>query len=73
MPVIENNPGFPCPECGFAIKISIKQLLYESRFKCPGCGLVLEMDRCESRKSLEALQQIHVAMVNAEKVKKQSF
>jgi transposase-like protein len=68
-----NSPAVPCPECKFPIRFSIVQILFDSEFKCPGCGLVLHLDRNESRKSLEALQQIHIAMVNAEKARRQAF
>ncbi len=66
------TPGMPCPECRFNIQLSIRELLYEAQFQCPGCGLRLFMDRGRSRGSLEALQQLNIAMVNVEKAKRQS-
>lgn len=66
-------PGIPCPECHFPIRPSIQELLFKSQFCCPGCGLVLQLDRSESRRSLELLQQLHIAMTNAEKAREQQL
>ena len=62
---------FPCPECGFHIRIAIEALLFESVFKCPGCHLELRLDRARSRASLQALQDLEVAMRSVEKLRKQ--
>ncbi|MCL6591598.1 MAG: hypothetical protein K6U80_16810 [Firmicutes bacterium] len=58
------RPGMNCPECGFFIEISIPRLLGEEGFICPGCGLYLLLNRQESRESLEALNQLQVAIEN---------
>jgi transcription initiation factor IIE alpha subunit len=69
----EPTPGLTCPQCRFRMQFTIQELLYSQRFTCPGCGLVLTMNRAESRESLDALQQLHVAMTNVERVRKQSL
>ena len=61
----------PCPECGFKIKIAIEDLLFQGEFTCPGCHLRLQLDRDRSRTSLQALQDLHVAMRNVERLRKQ--
>lgn len=48
----------------------IQDLLFSSNFRCVFCGLDLTMDREESRVSLNALQQLHIAMDNVEAAKK---
>jgi hypothetical protein len=67
------EPGMPCPSCKFFIKMPIAELLASPGFSCPGCGLRLSLDRNSSQKSMELLQDIHVAMRNAESVKKQNL
>ena len=63
------RPGLKCPECDFLIEISIPQLLSQDDFRCPGCGLILSLERASSRESLEALSQIQVAIENLELTK----
>jgi hypothetical protein len=63
----------PCPSCNFFIKMPIAELLASPGFSCSGCGLRLSLDRSSSLKSMELLQDIHVAMKNAETVKKQTL
>ena len=48
----------------------IQDLLFSSNFRCVFCRLDLTMDREESRVSLNALQQLHIAMDNVEAAKK---
>lgn len=63
-------PGIPCPQCGCFIQMRIQDLLFGSKFQCVYCGLEMQMDREESRVSLNALQQLHVAMENVEAAKR---
>lgn len=64
------SPGMPCPKCGFFIEMSIYSLLSQAEFKCPGCLLVLKMDRAESKPALELLQTVNTQMENLQKAKK---
>ncbi|MEM6820775.1 MAG: hypothetical protein AAF558_02375 [Verrucomicrobiota bacterium] len=63
------EPGITCPKCKFFIQMAIQDLLTQSVFVCPGCGLKLNLDRGASRGSLQALQQLNVALKNLESVK----
>lgn len=67
------EPGMPCPDCKFFIKMPIAELLTSPGFFCPGCGLRLSLERSSSLKSMELLQDLNVAMKNAEAVKKQNL
>ena len=58
-----NEPGLPCPDCSFIIKMTIDDLLYKRAIVCPSCKLELKLDVQHSQKSLELLQDIR----NAEK------
>jgi predicted RNA-binding Zn-ribbon protein involved in translation (DUF1610 family) len=48
--------GFPCPQCGNHFRLTIAQLLNASQFTCANCGLVLTLERGESRPALDQLQ-----------------
>lgn len=67
----QHTPGMACPECGFFISMSIEDVLYKQGIKCASCGLEMMMNRNMSRESLQALQQLDVAMKNLEGLKKQ--
>ena len=64
-----NKPGLICPRCAFHVEFTIEGLLYQDKFRCPGCSLDLNLKREDSRESLEALQELHVAVENLEKAK----
>ncbi|HRI63734.1 MAG TPA: hypothetical protein PK156_05835, partial [Polyangium sp.] len=66
----QRAPGMPCPQCGCFLEMRIQDLLFNTQFKCVYCGLEMHMDRDESRVSLNALQQLHVAMDNVEAAKR---
>ena len=66
-------PGFNCPNCDFTIRLGMYEVLVGSEFRCHGCGLTLTLDREASRKSLQLLQDLHVALQNVESVRKQSL
>lgn len=51
-------PGFPCPECGFTIKVSIDLLVAGRPAFCNGCGLELQLDKERSMPILEEYQQL---------------
>ncbi len=63
------RPGLTCPECGFLIELSIPKLLGCDEFICAGCGLVITLDRQSSRESMEALNQLQVAIENINMIK----
>ena len=65
----QREPGMPCPRCKFFIQMSIKDILYKTEFICPGCSLKLTLNRGESKDTLKALQQLHIALENLEAVK----
>lgn len=69
----QNEPakkqGLVCPECKFLIELSITKLLSIEDVFCPGCGLVLTIDRAASRDSMEALNNLNVAIENFNMVK----
>lgn len=65
----QKEPGMLCPRCNFFILFTIEDILYKTEFTCPGCSLKLTLNRSQSRESLEALQQLHVAIKNLESVK----
>lgn len=52
------EPGLMCPVCGKFIPTSVAELLSCRGLDCPSCGLHLEIDREQSQKALEALQQL---------------
>lgn len=68
-PIEKQAKGFACPECGFLIQPSIRDLLYEFVIRCPQCGLKLHLDRQESKAALQALQELHVATENVKTLK----
>ncbi len=61
-----HRPGLTCPECGFFMEFSIVSLLQNTEHVCPGCGLVLSLDRASSGASLQALSQLQAAVENLE-------
>ena len=57
----QQTPGMKCPKCGTFIATTISELLTASGLTCPNCRLVLTINREESKKAMEILE-------NAEKV-----
>lgn len=51
-------PGFPCPECGFTISVSIDLLVAGRPAFCNGCGLELQLDKERSMPILEEFQEL---------------
>jgi hypothetical protein len=70
-PMLNDAPGMACPQCGFPIRIGMKELLHSRFIQCPKCLLKLELDREKSSKSLELLQSLSVALDNIEELKSQ--
>jgi uncharacterized paraquat-inducible protein A len=67
-----NEPaGLPCPQCGFSIRIGMRDLLHSHSVECPKCLLRLEVDREKSARSLELLQNLAVALDNVEALRHQ--
>lgn len=48
--------GFPCPECGTLIPVTINDLLDSGAVKCGACGLALTVDQGPSRDALAMLR-----------------
>jgi DNA-directed RNA polymerase subunit RPC12/RpoP len=69
--MLNDAPGMPCPECGFRIRIGMRDLLRSRYINCPKCLLQLEVDREKSARSLELLQSLSVALDNIEELKHQ--
>ena len=65
--------GIPCPECGAKIQTSIQDLLVNTSFICPNCGLQLSMDREKSGAALASLAKVESGLHSArEKIKDNS-
>lgn len=53
-----DGAGLPCPECAGSIPVSVSRLLADGALRCPGCGLVLEVDMQKSARSVEILREL---------------
>lgn len=53
--------GMDCPACRMFIPISISQLLYDGGIMCPHCGLMMTINKSQSRQALEALKKVEDA------------
>ena len=63
-------PGFPCPQCGMCIKLSLPVFLGATEVTCPGCGLLFQMDKSQCGWMLELLQEIQTADENVQMLSK---
>lgn len=54
--------GMKCPVCDGFIPISIQQLLFDGGISCPHCGLLMTINRHQSRAAMEALAKVNAAM-----------
>lgn len=53
--------GMNCPVCQMFIPISIPQLLYEGGIMCPHCGLMMTINKSQSKQALDALKKVEDA------------
>ncbi|WP_299223902.1 hypothetical protein [uncultured Psychroserpens sp.] len=65
----EKKSGFNCPNCNFFIEVTLKSLLYAKSQDCPGCLTKFEMDRQESSRALNLMQNLNTVIDNIESVK----
>lgn len=66
-------PGMKCPVCGTFIPTSIQELLNAKGLVCPNCGLELSINRNESRRAMEILQDVDNAQKNLDKASKVKY
>ena len=66
----QQTPGMKCPQCGQFIPTSITELLSTKALHCPYCGLVLTINREESKQAMEILKEVDNASKNLEKASK---
>ena len=58
-------PGLDCPQCDARLTVTIQMLLSGSPVRCYACGLVLRVDREESRECLDRLAELKSAIDRA--------
>ena len=70
---LTHAPGFPCPQCGLRIRLSLPAFLSVQAIDCPGCGLVMEMDKSQCTRMIELLQDLRNADESVQAMRKQSL
>ena len=68
--VVSHEPGLSCPKCRFRIQIGIPMLLSGQPVICPKCFLRLDVDREQSKESLQALEKLQAEFGRAQKMMK---
>lgn len=63
-------PGLNCPQCGRFIETSISELLTAKGLVCPYCKLQLTINKQESKRALEILEDVEKASKNVERASK---
>ena len=63
-------PGLNCPQCGQFIETSISELLTATGLVCPHCRLKLTINKQESKRALEILEDVNKATKNVERASK---
>lgn len=61
-------PGFPCPQCGVRIVLTIPMLLNQGEVYCGVCGLELVINQEKSKAGLDELKQVqdsHDEVINS--------
>lgn len=66
----QKTPGLNCPKCGSFIPTSITELITASYIECPHCRLRLNIDKKESKRALEILNNVNKAQQNLENASK---
>ncbi len=59
--------GFNCPVCSGFIPVSMAQLIEASGLECPSCGLHIMINKENSEKAIQALQNVQKAEDNVQK------
>lgn len=68
----QQAPGFKCPVCGHQIHTTIVELLTQPSLRCPHCYLQLDIDKNESKRAFEIMENVQSAqnkLNNAQKIK----
>lgn len=60
-PAGQQISGMKCPVCEMFIPVSISQLLYDGGIMCPYCGLMMTINKPQSKRALEALRKVEDA------------
>lgn len=60
-PTGQRANGMNCPVCRMFIPISISHLLYDGGITCPHCGLMMTVNRSQSKQALDALKKVEDA------------
>ncbi|MDO4196395.1 MAG: hypothetical protein Q4D33_09615 [Prevotellaceae bacterium] len=66
----QKEPGMNCPQCGNFIRTSIVELLSATGLKCHHCGLVLTINRNESKRAMDLLREVNDAKNNLDRASK---
>jgi DNA-directed RNA polymerase subunit RPC12/RpoP len=66
----QQAPGFKCPVCGHTIHTSITELLTQRSLRCPHCFLQLDIDKNESKKAFEIMENVQAAQNKLDKAGK---
>ena len=54
-----------CPDCGNKIPLDFRKLFFGASATCTGCGIVLSVNREESRESIKAMKEAQSQMSKA--------
>lgn len=68
----QQAPGFKCPVCGHTIHTTIVELLTQQSLFCPHCRLQLNIDKNESKRAFEIMENVQEAQTklnNAQNMK----
>ena len=66
----QQAPGFKCPVCGHTIHTSITELLTQRSLRCPHCFLQLNIDKNESKRAFEIMENVQAAQQKLDKAGK---
>jgi transcription elongation factor Elf1 len=66
----QQAPGFKCPVCGHPIHTSITELLSQASIRCPHCFLQLNIDKNESKRAFEIMENVQAAQQKLDKAGK---
>ena len=69
-PQKQQVPGLNCPKCGHFIETTINELLSAKALVCSHCRLELTINKQESKRALEILEDVNVAAKNVDKASK---
>ena len=50
-----------CPDCGNKIPLDFRKLFFGASATCTGCGIVLSVNREESRESINAMKEDNIS------------